>query len=46
MREPDSTDVEVRERPSWLVREHALREEAVTLDPAATPRCGRFTRKA
>lgn len=32
------TDVEVRDRPSWLAREHALWEEAVTLatgdDPA------------
>jgi SAM-dependent methyltransferase len=27
------TDVEVRERPAWLAREHALWEETVTLDP-------------
>jgi SAM-dependent methyltransferase len=31
------TDVEVRHRPSWLAREHALWEEAVTLDPGADP---------
>jgi len=31
------TDVEVRERPSWLAREHALWEEAVTLDPGDDP---------
>jgi SAM-dependent methyltransferase len=27
------TDIEVQDRPSWLAREHALWEEAVTLDP-------------
>jgi len=31
------TDVEVRDRPSWLAREHALWEEAVTLDPGEDP---------
>lgn len=31
------TDVEVRGRPSWLAREHALWEEAVTLDPGDDP---------
>jgi SAM-dependent methyltransferase len=31
------TDVEVRDRPSWLAREHALWEEAVTLDPGDDP---------
>ena len=31
------TDVEVRDRPSWLAREHALWEEAVTLDPGNDP---------
>ena len=31
------TDVEVRDRPSWLAREHALWEEAVTLDPGHDP---------
>jgi SAM-dependent methyltransferase len=31
------TDVEVRNRPSWLAREHALWEETVTLDPGADP---------
>jgi SAM-dependent methyltransferase len=31
------TDVEVRDRPSWLAREHALWTEAVTLDPGDGP---------
>jgi SAM-dependent methyltransferase len=31
------TDVEVRDRPSWLAREHALWEEAVRLDPGGDP---------
>ena len=31
------TDAEVRDRPSWLAREHALWEEAVTLDPRDDP---------
>ncbi len=31
------TDVEVRDRPSWLAREHALWEETVTLDPGDDP---------
>jgi SAM-dependent methyltransferase len=31
------TDVEVRDRPSWLAREHALWTEAVTLDPGDDP---------
>ena len=31
------TDVEVRDRPSWLARERALWEEAVTLDPGDDP---------
>jgi SAM-dependent methyltransferase len=31
------TDVKVRDRPSWLAREHALWEEAVTLDPGDDP---------
>jgi SAM-dependent methyltransferase len=31
------TDVEVRDRPSWLAREHALWEEAVTLTPGEDP---------
>jgi SAM-dependent methyltransferase len=30
-------DVEVRERPSWLAREHALWEEAAALDPGDDP---------
>lgn len=31
------THVEVRDRPSWLAREHALWEETVTLDPGDDP---------
>jgi SAM-dependent methyltransferase len=31
------TDVDVRDRPSWLAREHALWTEAVTLDPGDGP---------
>jgi SAM-dependent methyltransferase len=31
------TDVEVRDRPSWLAREHALWEETVTLAPGDDP---------
>ena len=31
------TDIEVRDRPSWLAREHAMWEEAVTLDPGDDP---------
>jgi SAM-dependent methyltransferase len=31
------TDIEVQDRPSWLAREHALWEEAVTLDPGSDP---------
>ena len=31
------TDVEVRDRPSWLAREHALWEQTVTLDPGDDP---------
>jgi SAM-dependent methyltransferase len=31
------TDVEVRDRPAWLAREHALWEEAVTIDPGEDP---------
>jgi SAM-dependent methyltransferase len=31
------TGVEVRDRPSWLARERALWEEAVTLDPGDDP---------
>jgi SAM-dependent methyltransferase len=31
------TDVEVRDRPSWLASEHALWEEAAALDPGDDP---------
>ena len=37
LRQAGFTDVQVRERPSWLAREHALWEEAVTLDPGDDP---------
>ncbi len=37
LREAGFTDVEVRDRPEWLDREHALWEEAVTLDPGDDP---------
>ena len=30
-------DIEVRDRPSWLAREHALWEEAAALDPGEDP---------
>ena len=37
LRQAGFTDVEVRERPSWLAREQALWEEAVALDPGDDP---------
>ena len=37
LRRAGFTDVEVHDRPSWLAREHALWEEAVTLDPGDDP---------
>jgi SAM-dependent methyltransferase len=37
LRQAGFTDVQVRDRPSWLAREHAMWEEAVTLDPGADP---------
>jgi len=37
LRQAGFTGVEVRERPSWLARERALWEEAVTLDPGEDP---------
>jgi SAM-dependent methyltransferase len=37
LRQAGFADVEVRDRPSWLAREHALWEEAVTLDPGDDP---------
>jgi SAM-dependent methyltransferase len=37
LRQAGFTDVEVRDRPSWLAREHALWAEAVTLDPGDDP---------
>jgi len=37
LRRAGFTDVEVRDRPSWLAREHALWEEAVALGPGDDP---------
>jgi SAM-dependent methyltransferase len=37
LRQAGFTDVEVRDRPSWLVREHSLWEEAAALDPGDDP---------
>jgi SAM-dependent methyltransferase len=37
LRQAGFTGVEVRDRPSWLAREHALWEEVVTLDPSDDP---------
>ena len=37
LRQAGFTDVEVRDRPSWLAREHALWEEAAALDPGDDP---------
>jgi len=37
LRQAGFTDVEVRDRPSWLAHERALWEETVTLDPGNDP---------
>jgi len=37
LRQAGFTDVELRDRPSWLAREHALWEEAAALDPGDDP---------
>lgn len=37
LRQAGFTDVEVRERPSWLARERALWEEAAGIDPGGDP---------
>jgi SAM-dependent methyltransferase len=37
LRQAGFTDVEVRDRPAWLEREHALWEEATALDPGDDP---------
>jgi SAM-dependent methyltransferase len=37
LRRAGFTDVEVRDRPSWLAREHALWDEAAALDPGDDP---------
>ena len=37
LRQAGFTDIEVRDRPSWLAREHALWEEAAALDPGDDP---------
>jgi len=42
LRQAGFTDVEVRDRPSWLARERALWEESVTLAPGDDPALGSF----
>jgi len=42
LRQAGFTDVEVRERPAWLAREHALWEEAAALDPGDDPALSSF----
>jgi ubiquinone/menaquinone biosynthesis C-methylase UbiE len=37
LRRAGCTDAEVRDRPSWLAAEHAMWEEAITLDPGDDP---------
>jgi SAM-dependent methyltransferase len=37
LRQAGFTDIEVRERPAWLAREHGLWEEAAALDPGNDP---------
>jgi SAM-dependent methyltransferase len=37
LRRAGFTDIEVRDRPSWLAREHALWQEAATRDPGGDP---------
>jgi SAM-dependent methyltransferase len=37
LRQAGFTDIEVRDRPSWLAREYSLWEEANTLDPGDDP---------
>jgi SAM-dependent methyltransferase len=37
LRQAGFTDIEVRDRPSWLAREYGMWEEAVTLDPGDDP---------
>ncbi|HVT68908.1 MAG TPA: methyltransferase domain-containing protein [Trebonia sp.] len=37
LRQAGFTDIEVRERPSWFAREHAMWEEAVATDPGDDP---------
>ena len=37
LRQADFTDIEVRDRPSWLAREHSMWEEAAVLDPGDDP---------
>jgi SAM-dependent methyltransferase len=46
LRQAGFTDVEVRDRPSWLAREHALWEQAVTLDPGEDPALRSFHAEA
>lgn len=46
LRRAGFTDIEVRERPSWLARERAMWEEAVTLDPGDDPALRSFRDEA
>ena len=46
LRQAGFTGVEVRDRPAWLAREHALWEEAVTLDPGDDPALRSFHAEA
>jgi SAM-dependent methyltransferase len=42
LRQAGFVDIEVRNRPSWLAREHEMWEEASTLDPGDDPALGSF----
>jgi SAM-dependent methyltransferase len=46
LRQAGFTDVEVRERPSWLACEHAMWEEAAALDPGDDPALRSFHEEA
>jgi SAM-dependent methyltransferase len=46
LRQAGFTDVQVRDRPLWLAREHALWEETVTLDPGDDPALRSFHAEA
>ena len=46
LRQAGFTDVKVHDRPSWLAREHALWEEAITLNPGEDPALRAFHAEA